>query len=107
MISGRVGSRSLMRSPRRGTGIGQAGPSGGAANRPPCARCLVRPQVRPGVRQIVDAMTEAPAFVRNGWLEILYANRLAAALFSQAFDGQGRTELALNFEATDLPRTRA
>jgi hypothetical protein len=59
------------------------------------------------VRQIVDAMTEAPAFVRNGWLEILYANRLAAALFSQAFDGQGRTELALNFEATDLPRTRA
>jgi transcriptional regulator with XRE-family HTH domain len=38
--------------------------------------------IRPGVQRILDAMTEAPAFVRNGRLDILAANRLGYALYS-------------------------
>jgi transcriptional regulator with XRE-family HTH domain len=47
-------------------------------------------QVRPGLRQIADAMTEAPAFVRNGRLDILYANRLAQALYSPVYADPAR-----------------
>ncbi|WP_092556942.1 helix-turn-helix transcriptional regulator [Actinoplanes derwentensis] len=49
-----------------------------------------RQQVRPGTRHLLDAMTEAPAFVRNGRLDILAANRLGEALFSLAFDTAAR-----------------
>jgi transcriptional regulator with XRE-family HTH domain len=38
--------------------------------------------IRPGVQRILDAMTGAPAFVRNGRLDILAANRLGYALYS-------------------------
>ena len=72
-----------------------------AANRPPRARRTVRPQVRPGVRQIVDAMTEAPAFVRNARMDVLYANRLATALFSQAFEGPDRPVNLARFRFLD------
>jgi transcriptional regulator with XRE-family HTH domain len=43
-----------------------------------------RPQatIRPSVQGILDAMTGAPAYVRNGRGDILAANRLAHALFS-------------------------
>ena len=41
--------------------------------------------VRPGTRHLLGAMTDAPAFVRNGRLDILAANRLAEALYSPAF----------------------
>jgi transcriptional regulator with XRE-family HTH domain len=43
-------------------------------------------RVRPSVQRIVDAMTDIPAFVRNGRLDILYANPLAAALYSDQFN---------------------
>jgi transcriptional regulator with XRE-family HTH domain len=52
---------------------------------PATARAPRRPaaqQVRPSVRRILDSMTMAPAYVRNGRLDILAANRLAAALFA-------------------------
>jgi transcriptional regulator with XRE-family HTH domain len=42
-------------------------------------------QVRPAVKRIVDAITDAPAFVRNGRFDILYANPLAEALYSELF----------------------
>jgi transcriptional regulator with XRE-family HTH domain len=57
-----------------------------AANteRPP--RRVTAPQrVRPSVQRIVDAMSAVPAFIRNGRLDILYANPLAAALYSEQF----------------------
>jgi transcriptional regulator with XRE-family HTH domain len=38
--------------------------------------------IRPAVQRILDAMTEAPAFVRNGRLDILAANQLGYALYS-------------------------
>jgi transcriptional regulator with XRE-family HTH domain len=61
-------------------------------------------QVRSGVRHILDAMTEAPAFVRNGRLDILYANRLATALYSPAFADSGRPVNLARFAFLD-PRS--
>ena len=39
-------------------------------------------QIRPAVQRILDAMTQAPAFIRNGRLDILAANQLGYALYS-------------------------
>jgi transcriptional regulator with XRE-family HTH domain len=43
-------------------------------------------RVRPIVQRIVDTMHETPAYVRNGRLDILYANPLGAALYAPLFD---------------------
>jgi transcriptional regulator with XRE-family HTH domain len=48
----------------------------------PRRRRTTKQQVRPGVQRILDTMTGAPAFVRNGRLDILAANRLGYALYS-------------------------
>lgn len=42
-------------------------------------------QVRAGVQQLLDAMTDVPAFVQNGRLDILATNRLGYAVFSQMY----------------------
>jgi transcriptional regulator with XRE-family HTH domain len=42
-------------------------------------------KVRPSVQRILDAMTGAPALVQNGRLDILAANPLARALYSEMF----------------------
>lgn len=42
-------------------------------------------RVRPSIQRIVDALSEIPAFVQNGRLDILYANRLAKALYADLF----------------------
>jgi len=44
-----------------------------------------RQQVRPGVQRILDAMTTAPAYVRNRRMDILSANRLGYAVFAPVF----------------------
>src|SRR5439155_9264344 len=57
------------------------------------ARTRRRPaqqHVRPGVQRILDAMTTAPAYVRNGRLDILSANRLGYAVFAPIFTGPAR-----------------
>lgn len=41
--------------------------------------------VRPGVQFMLDALTGAPALIRNGQMDILAANQLAVALYSQMF----------------------
>ncbi|MBD3940478.1 helix-turn-helix domain-containing protein [Microbacterium sp. NEAU-LLC] len=46
--------------------------------------------VRPAVLQVLDAITEAPAWVRNGRHDILAANLLARALYSPVFDDPRR-----------------
>jgi transcriptional regulator with XRE-family HTH domain len=38
-------------------------------------------QIRPSLQSLLDAMTEAPAFIRNGRLDILATNRLGRALY--------------------------
>jgi transcriptional regulator with XRE-family HTH domain len=47
--------------------------------------------VRPGVQHILDAMTMAPAYVRNGRLDVLGANALGRAVFSPLFATAART----------------
>jgi transcriptional regulator with XRE-family HTH domain len=58
------------------------------ANVPPAKRRR-RPstsRVRPQLQQLLDAMSGAAAFVRNGRLDILSANTLGLALYSPVFD---------------------
>jgi transcriptional regulator with XRE-family HTH domain len=68
------------------------------ANTSPRARATRRrttPDVRPAVQQLLDAMTSAPAYVRNGRLDILGANHLARAVFAPVFQNPtGRPNLA-------------
>lgn len=42
-------------------------------------------RVRPSIQRIVEAMADIPAFVANGRLDILYANPMAEALYSEQF----------------------
>jgi hypothetical protein len=42
------------------------------------------------VQRILDAMTGAPAYVRNGRLDILASNELGRAVFAQLFDSAAR-----------------
>lgn len=50
----------------------------------------VSTDVRPAVRQVLDAMADAPAWVRNGRHDILAANRMGRALYSPVFDDPRR-----------------
>ncbi len=43
-------------------------------------------RVRPSVQWVLDAITEAPAYIRNGRLDILAANPLGAALYAPILD---------------------
>jgi len=63
-----------------------------AANTSPAraVRRRVPQQVRPGIQFILDGMTDTPAFVRNGRLDILAANPLGRALYSPAFAALAR-----------------
>jgi transcriptional regulator with XRE-family HTH domain len=56
-----------------------------AKRRPERRGARVQSAVRPGMQMVLDSMTEAAAFVRNGRLDILTANRLGYALYSEVF----------------------
>ncbi|MFC9839618.1 helix-turn-helix transcriptional regulator [Rhodococcus sp. NPDC127530] len=43
-------------------------------------------KIRPAVRRMLDAMTDLPAIIQNGRLDIIAANRLGRALYSDHFD---------------------
>lgn len=68
------------------------------ANTGPRARSARRrttATLRPAVQQLLDSMTAAPAYVRNGRLDILGANDLGRAVFSPVFrNASGRPNLA-------------
>ena len=57
-----------------------------AQSSPRPRRRPARRGVRPSVQRVLDAVTAAPAFVRNGRMDILAANPLGRALYSQHFD---------------------
>lgn len=58
-----------------------------AAHPAPRARLrTTKERVRPSVQRILDAITAAPAFVRNGRMDLLAANRLGRAFYAQHFD---------------------
>jgi transcriptional regulator with XRE-family HTH domain len=73
-----------------------ARPTPGRRRRP------ARRRVRPSVQRMLDAMTGAPAFVRNGRLDILAANRLGYALYSEMFAGAVRPANGARFIFLDL-----
>jgi len=52
----------------------------------PRRRRRAQQRIRPSVERVLDAMTAVPAFVRNGRLDILAANRLGRAFYSLHFD---------------------
>lgn len=56
-----------------------AGPSRRAPKQKPS-------EVRPAVRQVLEAMADAPAWVRNGRHDILAANRMGRALYAPVFE---------------------
>jgi transcriptional regulator with XRE-family HTH domain len=59
----------------------------------PARRARARPaaqRVRPSVARILEGMTEVPALVQNGRLDVLAANPLAQALFAPLFADPAR-----------------
>jgi transcriptional regulator with XRE-family HTH domain len=58
--------------------------------RPP--RSTGQQRIRPSVRRVIDSVS-TPAYIRNGRLDMLAVNKLAAALFSLLLDGN---ELPVN-----------
>jgi len=68
-------------------------------------RAATQQSVRPSVRRIVDAMTDMPAFIRNGRLDILYANPLGKALYSELYRDPVRPANSARFAFLD-PRAR-
>jgi transcriptional regulator with XRE-family HTH domain len=63
-------------------------------------------QVRPGVQQTIDAMTGIPVVVQNGRLDVVAANRLGFALFSEAYVQPQRPVNLARFVFLD-PRAQA
>jgi transcriptional regulator with XRE-family HTH domain len=74
------------------------------AERPP-RRSPTPQRVRPSVARLVDVMSPIPACVTNGWLDVLYANDLAEALFSDVFRDPVRPPNLARFVFLD-PRGR-
>jgi transcriptional regulator with XRE-family HTH domain len=62
-------------------------------------------RIRPSVQHILDAITGAAAFVRNDRLDILAANDLGHALYSEMFTTSVRTPNSARFVFLD-PRAR-
>jgi transcriptional regulator with XRE-family HTH domain len=60
-----------------------------------------RQRVRPSVQRILDSMTGTPALVQNGRLDILHANQLGSALFSEIFRHPDRPANAARFVFLD------
>jgi transcriptional regulator with XRE-family HTH domain len=74
------------------------------AERPP-RRTSTPQRVRPSVARLVDVMGPIPACVTNGRLDVLYANDLAEALFSDVFRDPVRPPNLARFVFLD-PRAR-
>ena len=71
----------------------------------PARRSPAAERVRPSVKRIVDAMATIPAFVRNRRLDILHANPLAEALYSELYRSPIRPVNSVRFAFLD-PRAR-
>jgi transcriptional regulator with XRE-family HTH domain len=65
----------------------------GPAGRAPARRSAHRGGVRQGVQRILDTI-HAPAYVRNGHMDILATNRLGRALFAGSYGNGGSFNLA-------------
>ncbi len=65
--------------------LARAAHGSGAARRRPGSN-----RVRPGVQRVLEAMTGAPAWIRNGRADMLAANPLGRALYAPVFDDPAR-----------------
>lgn len=63
-------------------------------------------QVRPELQRVLDAITETPAYLRNGRRDILAANRLGQALYAPMYDRPERPVNVARFVFLD-DRARA
>jgi transcriptional regulator with XRE-family HTH domain len=77
-----------------------SGPSGKAQRRP-----LQSGAVRPALQFMLDAITAAPAFIGNHHMDIVAANQLAYALYSEMYRGSTRPANHSRFIFLD-PRAR-
>jgi len=59
-------------------------------------RRATQPALRPHLQHLLDAMTGAPAFVRNGRLDVLAINDLGRALYAAAFDSHHEQDRPVN-----------
>jgi transcriptional regulator with XRE-family HTH domain len=59
------------------------------------------PDIRPGIQLILDGMTDTPAFVRNGRLDVLAINALGRALYSPVFSSPGQPVNLARFRFLD------
>jgi transcriptional regulator with XRE-family HTH domain len=71
----------------------------------PARRSPAPERVRPSVKRIVDEMANIPAFVRNRRLDILHANPLAEALYSELYRSPTRPVNSARFAFLD-PRAK-
>ena len=67
----------------------------------PRRRRRAQQQIRPTVQHMLDAMATVPAFVRNGRLDILGANRLGRALYAGHFDSAAQPPNTARFVFLD------
>lgn len=65
-----------------------------AARERPVRQIPVAEIVSPGAQRVLDAITGSVAFIRNGRLDILAVNRLAAAFYADAIEPDGSANLA-------------
>ncbi|MFF5546844.1 MULTISPECIES: helix-turn-helix transcriptional regulator [Streptomyces] len=72
---------------------------------PRTRRRPARQQIRPGIQHLLDSMTDAAAYVRNGRLDIVASNRLGRALYAPVFDGPTRPVNLARFRFLN-PRAR-
>lgn len=72
-----------------------------AANATAPRRRAMPQRVRPGVQRLLDAITGAPAWVRNGRADFLAANRLGFALYAPIFDDPVRPANTARFTFLD------
>jgi hypothetical protein len=65
-----------------------------------------RPPVRAELRDMLEAMSGVPAYIRNGRLDILAGNALARALFAPVFTSPARPVNSARFTFLDPRRRR-
>ena len=69
-------------------------------SRRPARRRAPQP-IRASLQHLLDAMTEAPAFIRNGRLDVLAVNRLGRALYQPMFNDPARPANLARFRFLD------
>lgn len=67
--------------------------------RPP--RRAPQPRIRPSIQRLLDSMTAAAAFIRNGRLDILATNALGRALYAPVFEAAARPANLARFAFLD------